>query len=141
MVAISHGFVKLSPGPSWMERLRSVLLIKDLGYLSKLFLRSGQIYYSATIGIHLAMAIIASSSAFLPDIIAQLTLLTTIIHGVMTCRMFRLLKLGAFDYLTDTTLDAPTQATEPYLTIVFRNVSECSTSPDPDSKDIEIKAT
>ena len=44
-VVIVIGFVMNSPARSWSGRIRSVLLIKDMGKLSGTLLRSGQIYY------------------------------------------------------------------------------------------------
>ena len=45
MIAVVIGFVMNSPARSWSGRIRSVLLIKDMGKLSGTLLRSGQIYY------------------------------------------------------------------------------------------------
>ena len=45
MIAVVVGFVMNSPARSWSGRIRSVLLIKDMGKLSGTLLRSGQIYY------------------------------------------------------------------------------------------------
>ncbi|KAK7681905.1 hypothetical protein QCA50_014867 [Cerrena zonata] len=126
MVAISIGFVRHSPGPSWNEKLKSTILIKHMGHISGLFLRSGQIYYLTTIGIHLTMAVIASSSAIPPDYIGQLSLLTSTFHSIMTCRVFRLLKLSQFDQSSDATFFRPATYSAATSPIAFQGGSNNS---------------
>ncbi|KAK7681906.1 hypothetical protein QCA50_014868 [Cerrena zonata] len=98
MVAISDGFIRQAPGRSWTEKLKSVMLVKHMGRMSGLFLRSGQIYYLATVGIHLSIFVISLCSTVHSKYIGQLSFLASIFHSIMTCRVFRLLKAGAFVY-------------------------------------------
>lgn len=111
---------------SWSERIRSMMHIEHMGQLSKVFLRSGQIYYlyavsvsfptgvtsnilppcnRATFGIHLGVSIVALSSAIPSDYSAQLGLISCTYHNIMTCRVYRLLKLGLREGANGSTFD------------------------------------
>ncbi|KAK7681897.1 hypothetical protein QCA50_014859 [Cerrena zonata] len=117
IVTTCIGFVAHSTGPSWTAKLKSAMLLRNMGHISGLFVRSGQIYYATTIGIHVSMAIIASSSAIPSAAVGQLSALSSIFHGIMTSRVFRLLKLGAVDQANASSISH--HVTTPIDTIAF----------------------
>ncbi|KAK7681916.1 hypothetical protein QCA50_014878 [Cerrena zonata] len=126
MVAIIVGFTTMySPGSSWIARTKSTIMTKHMGHISGVFVRSGLIYYLATIGIHTSLAVLVSMPSTIPIfVLGELGVLAAIFHNIMTCRVFRLLKLGASDQ-PGTTSSLPfdcLSATE----IVFRNTSDVS---------------
>ena len=49
MLAISLGFVMHSADRTWSARVKSTMLMEHMGHLSKMFLRSGQIYYLSVV--------------------------------------------------------------------------------------------
>ena len=114
MIAISLGFVMNSPNPTWRSRIKSIIFVGDVGKVSGALLRSGRLYYlyvishlwytqtihtyartfcSATIGVHLSMTIITLGTSISPPYICQLSILTGVFQTIMTCRVFRLLRL------------------------------------------------
>ncbi|KAK7681911.1 hypothetical protein QCA50_014873 [Cerrena zonata] len=127
MIAISDGFIRRAPGRSWTEKLKSVMLNKHVGPISGLFLRSGQIYYLATVGVHFSTAVIALSSVIDAIYIAQLSFLVSVFHNIMICRVFRLLKSGAFDYSEPDTIVVFSVSTHSTATcpIAFTDISDC----------------
>ncbi|KAK7681896.1 hypothetical protein QCA50_014858 [Cerrena zonata] len=106
IIATSASFITGSSSRSWRTKLKSMITTKDVGHISKIFLRSGQIYYLVTIGIHLFMFIIMiSPSIKIPTYyIGELSLLTCIFHNMMSCRVFRLLKLSDHNSHSSTSL-------------------------------------
>ena len=115
VVFVSLGLVMNTPTSSWVSIVRPALLVNGMGSVSRALLRSGQIYYlcvitmtlvrtlylrthvntfcRATIGVHLSMVIITLDSTISAPYVSQLALLTSIFHTIMTCRVFRLLRL------------------------------------------------
>ncbi|KAK7681920.1 hypothetical protein QCA50_014882 [Cerrena zonata] len=124
MTAILVGFAIHSPDSSWAAKIQSVISVKHLGHLSGVFVRSGLIYYMATIFIHLSMVIIISSSALATPPIGELNIMINVFHTIMTCRVFRLLKLGAFDHPSGPSL--PTIHSTLTESIVFQDLSAVS---------------
>ena len=45
MIVISIGFAKQSSSPSWIGKAHSLMSTRNIGSISKVFLRSGQFYY------------------------------------------------------------------------------------------------
>ncbi|KAK7681918.1 hypothetical protein QCA50_014880 [Cerrena zonata] len=126
MMAIIAGLATTyTPNSSWLTKVKSILSRKYMGHISGVFVRSGLIYYLATVGIHLSFAILVLMPSSIPTPIqGEISVLAVIFHNIMTCRVFRLLKLGALDQ-PGTTSSLPTDslsATE----IVFRNTSNLS---------------
>ncbi|KAK7681908.1 hypothetical protein QCA50_014870 [Cerrena zonata] len=125
MMAIIVGFASMyRPDSSWIARVTSTISMKHMGHISGVFVRSGLIYYLATVGIHLSLAVLVvlPSNISLP-VLGELGVLGAIFHNIMTCRVFRILKLGALDQPGATssfTTDYPTEM------IVFRNTSNIS---------------
>lgn len=143
MTAILVGFAIHSPDSSWAAKIQSVISVKHLGHLSGVFVRSGLIYYMyvciyelinhsihdrrthrATIFIHLSMVIIISSSGLATPPIGELNIMINVFHTIMTCRVFRLLKLGAFDHPSGPSF--PTIHSTLTESIVFQDLSAVS---------------
>lgn len=126
IIVISIALMAYNPARSWNERIKSMIRSKHMGYISKVFLQSGQIYYlyvissspidalflnvyiaspRTTIGIHLTFCIVALSFTISSDYVSQSGFLSYTYHNIMTCRVYRLLKLSRSAALDGSTFD------------------------------------
>ncbi|KAK7695329.1 hypothetical protein QCA50_002520 [Cerrena zonata] len=97
-VAISAKVLKINsewrfPGKSWIA---SFIHGDGLSHLSKVLLRSGQFYYLTTVGFNVftLITLLSSNSTFSPTFRAGSTFVSLGLQNMMTCKVFRLLRLG-----------------------------------------------
>ncbi|KAK7681932.1 hypothetical protein QCA50_014894 [Cerrena zonata] len=114
-IAISVHLLSYIPARSWSARMKAIMFAKDLGRIPRLILRSGQVYYIVTIGIHMTVAIFAVTSIS-TIIVSEIALLTCALQNVMACRAHRLLRSGKISnepvFLFPGRLSGSTQITE-----------------------------
>ncbi|CAL1702823.1 unnamed protein product [Somion occarium] len=93
-VMISIRLVSYSMADSWKERIFSFFSGQNMGFLSKAVLKTGQLYYLATVGVNIFVLFTLVTSSFPPALRAVLTMPTVALQNAMACRVYRLLKLG-----------------------------------------------
>ncbi|KAK7689449.1 hypothetical protein QCA50_007241 [Cerrena zonata] len=75
-----------------------------MGYVSKSLLKTGQLYYLATVSINLVAMILLLSPSLSQVYQGMFTVPNVALQNAMACRVFRLLKLGV---ISDTPTNAP----------------------------------
>ncbi|KAK7681912.1 hypothetical protein QCA50_014874 [Cerrena zonata] len=96
IIGISYGMSSVIPTRSIRSKLRSLLVTNNMGQLSRAFLRTGQVYYLTTVGIHLSVVIISLTRTSTMSVlnISEIALLSSVVQNIMTCRVHRLLKFA-----------------------------------------------
>ncbi|CAL1702821.1 unnamed protein product [Somion occarium] len=93
-IAITMRVLSFSLTETWGSRLKSFLSGRNLGHISRTLLHTGQLYYLATVGLHVFVVI----GVFTPSISSShrsvLAMLGSAVQNAMACRVFRLLKFG-----------------------------------------------
>jgi len=92
-LAISWRLASLAMVDRWQDRLKSFVTAKDLGWLSKVLLQSGQMYYFMTIGVTICTTIFIYSPSVPAEWNPLFVPINATVTSVMACRLFRVLKL------------------------------------------------
>ena len=110
------GLISATPEQKWYERIKNLVGTEYMGHTSRVFLRTGQAYYvqespllydqtnsptnklsnlpfRATIGMHLTLVISCLFPGMPSYSACQLALLSCTYHSIITCRVYRLLKV------------------------------------------------
>ncbi|CAL1700652.1 unnamed protein product [Somion occarium] len=98
LIAISVRVLSGSMAISWSERCRSLLSGKGLGTVSRILLQTGQLYYLATVGVNIAMAILIFTSES-EAVQVGVAIVGVALQNIMACKVYRLLKLGLIETL------------------------------------------
>ncbi|KAK7681930.1 hypothetical protein QCA50_014892 [Cerrena zonata] len=117
IIGISLRITSYNPVQSWRERLKVLVHGNEMGRIQRLFLRSGQIYYLATNGVHILLFSMLLSSTVSTALLGALFLFSVVFQNIMACRVFRLLKL-------ELTQDDPSFFTP----VIFHNDEQSSLS-------------
>ncbi|CAL1701343.1 unnamed protein product [Somion occarium] len=96
LIAISIRVLSGSMAVSRKERFRALLSGKGLGNVSRILLQTGQLYYLATVGVNITMAISIFTSASVP-VQSGLSIIGIALRNMMACKVYRLLKLGLIE--------------------------------------------
>ncbi|KAK7681931.1 hypothetical protein QCA50_014893 [Cerrena zonata] len=94
MVAVSMYIVKYNPAQSWKEKVKILMQADHISQIERVLLRSGQIYYTATIGVHASLTVMVLLDSFSAVILAVLAIFGAVFQNIIVCRVFRLLKLA-----------------------------------------------
>ncbi|KAK7685399.1 hypothetical protein QCA50_011262 [Cerrena zonata] len=105
---------------------------RGLGNVTKTVLRTGQLYYSVTIGAHLLalIALVSPTSVFPPPYQAGFTLMSMTMQNIMGCKVFRLLRLGVIQPDPATMVESSIQFSTPTTTRYTSNDLAFSSSTD-----------
>ncbi|CAL1702822.1 unnamed protein product [Somion occarium] len=109
-IAMSIKVISFSLAETWRGKLRSFLSGKNLGYVSKALLHTGQLYYLATVGLNFFVIIVLVTPSVSSTYRATLTVPMVALQNAMACRVFRLLKFGVIQDVPSSLLSshAPT---------------------------------
>ncbi|KIM71404.1 hypothetical protein PILCRDRAFT_755055 [Piloderma croceum F 1598] len=92
-LAISWQLASFAAVDRWQDRLKSFVTGDGLGWLSKVLLQSGQVYYFITIGFTICTTIFIYSPSVPTEWNALFVPVNATVTSIMTCRLFRELKL------------------------------------------------
>ncbi|KAK7691713.1 hypothetical protein QCA50_005113 [Cerrena zonata] len=112
--AISWKVLDINLARGWRDRIRLFFggETDTLGYISKILLQSGQIYYLAIIGVHILIIVVLLITTVPPVYRGILAVPTVALHNMMACRVFRLLKFGVIHNLPSFTDNTRSQIPE-----------------------------
>ncbi|CAL1708186.1 unnamed protein product [Somion occarium] len=93
-ISISIHLSSYGSADTWKGRMSTLFSGKNMGYLTRGLLKTGQVYYLATVGLNILVIILLSTPAIPPAYRAMATVPNLALQNAMACRVFRLLKLG-----------------------------------------------
>jgi len=92
-LVVSWQLASLATVDRWQDRLKSFVTGNGLGWLSKVLLQSGQVYYFITISFTICTTIFMYSPSTPVEWNALFVPINATVTSVMACRLFRELKL------------------------------------------------
>ncbi|KAL4252108.1 hypothetical protein ABKN59_001784 [Abortiporus biennis] len=99
--AITLRLTVISSAETWYDRVKMFFSGRGMGSISKVLLTSGQLYYSATVGLNIVTIILLVSPSVGDVICATFAVSNVALQNAMACRVYRQLRLGFIQDVVD----------------------------------------